>query len=201
MTLSVTTNSGDRAWGAKPVPTGAMATRPCQTSGYKTLAIISSDAEFSATAAMQARDRRGIQNEDDLDRRPLRTPSTSRRSANVNAAAPDFVFVASYPVGIRHLVHGISRNRHADSVGMLRRAIVGTAICAAVESLESALNGVSFTFLSRRPTLTFPGIDTSSALPALAKAERHPLGHYLPPFFYAGGQLIAGIRQGGRRAR
>ena len=90
-------------WGPKP---GANWCRGyfdlAKRQGYKTLAVISSDAEFSANAAnsgvniAQEYGMKVVSNQ----HYPPNSVDFSGILRNVNAAAPDFVFVASYPVEV-----------------------------------------------------------------------------------------------------
>lgn len=169
--------------------------------GYKTLAIINSDAEFSANAAAA-----GAKIAEEYGMKVLSTQHYTPNSVdfsgilrNVNATAPDFVFVASYPVESAALVHGISEIGIADSVQMFGGAMVGIQYGQQLESLGSALNGIcNYDTYVVAPTMNFPGIAKFlERYRAIADKEGiDPLGHFLPPFFYAGGQLIAAAAKG-----
>lgn len=88
-------------WGPKP---GANWCRGyfdlAKRQGYQTLAIISSDAEFSANAANAGARIAGEYGMKVISTQhyPPNSVDFSGILRNVNAAAPDFVFVASYPV-------------------------------------------------------------------------------------------------------
>ena len=183
-------------WGPKP---GANWCRGyfdlAKRQGYKTLAVISSDAEFSANAAnsgvniAQEYGMKVISNQ----HYPPNSVDFSGILRNVNAVAPDFIFVASYPVESAALVHGISEIGIADSVQMLGGAMVGIQYAQQLESLGSALNGVTnYDTYVVAPTMNFAGIDKflERYRPIAESKGVDSLGHFLPPFFYAGGQFI-----------
>ena len=91
-------------------------------------------------------------------------------------------------------MHGISEIGIADSVQMFGGAMVGIQYAQQLESLGSALNGITnYDTYVAAPTMKFPGIDEflERYRPIAEKQKVDPLGHFLPPFFYAGGQLIA----------
>jgi len=184
-------------WGPKP---GANWCRGyfdlAKRQGYKSLVIVNSDAEFSANAANA-----GAKIAEEYGMKVLSvqhyTPNTVDFSGilrNVNAATPEFVFVASYPAESAALIRGISEIGIADSVQMFGGAMVGVQYAQQLESLGSALNGVTnYDTYVVAPTMNFPGI--AHFLERYQKVAEHDkvdaLGHFLPPFFYAGGQLIA----------
>ena len=91
------------------------------------------------------------------------------------------------------MIRGISEIGIADSVQMFGGAMVGIQYAQQLASLGSALNGVTNydTYVAAR--MNFPSV--AEFLERYQKAaEREKvdlLGHFLPPFFYAGGQLIA----------
>ena len=150
-------------WGPKP---GANWCRGyfdlAKRQGYKTVAVISSDAEFSANAAnsgvniAQEYGMKVISNQ----HYPPNSVDFSGILRNVNATAPDFIFVASYPVESAALIHSISEIGIADSAQMLGGAMVGIQYAQQLESLGSALNGVTnYDTYVVAPTMNFAGID------------------------------------------
>lgn len=164
--------------------------------GYRTLAIVNSDAEFSANAAAAGA---RISGELGLEvvlkeHYPPNTVDFSGILRNVNAARPDFVFVASYPVESAALIRGVSEIGIADSIQMFGGAMVGIQYGDELQALGSDLNGVTnYDTYVAAPSLAFPGIEGFLARYRVIaeKAKIDSLGHFLPPFFYAGGQLIA----------
>lgn len=90
-------------------------------------------------------------------------------------------------------MHGISEIGIADSVQMFGGAIVGIQYAQQLQSLGSALNGITnYDTYVAAPTMNFPGIAQflERYRPIAESKGVDPLGHFLPPFFYAGGQLI-----------
>jgi branched-chain amino acid transport system substrate-binding protein len=164
--------------------------------GYRTLAIVNSDAEFSANAAAA-----GARISEELglkvvlrEHYPPNSVDFSGILRNVNAAKPDFVFVASYPVESAALIRGVSEIGISDSIQMFGGAMVGIQYGDQLETLGSSLNGVTnYDTYVVAPTMNFPGIENFLARykTVAEKSKIDSLGHFLPPFFYAGGQLIA----------
>ena len=164
--------------------------------GYRRLAIVNSDAEFSANAAAA-----GTRISEELglqvvlkEHYPPNTVDFSGILRNVNAAAADFVFVASYPIESAALIRGVSEIGISDGIQMFGGAMVGIQYGDELQALGSGLNGVTnYDTYVVAPTLEFPGVEGFLArYRAVAeKAKIDELGHFLPPFFYAGGQLIA----------
>ncbi len=184
-------------WGHKP---GANWCRGyfdlARRQGYKTLVVVNSDAEFSANAASA-----GAKIAEEYGMKvltvqhyPPNTVDFSSILRTVNAATPDFVFVASYPAESAALIRGISEIGIADSVQMFGGAMVGIQYAQQLASLGSALNGVTnYDSYVAAPTMNFPGVaEFLERYQKVAEREKvDSLGHFLPPFFYAGGQLIA----------
>lgn len=164
--------------------------------GYKTLAVINSDAEFSANAAAA-----GVKIAQEYGMKvltvqhyPPNTVDFSGILRTVNAARPDYVFVASYPAESAAIIRGISEIGIADSVQMFGGAMVGIQYAQQLQNLGSALDGVTnYDTYVVAPTMNFPGIaQFLQRYEKIAAQEKvDALGHFLPPFFYAGGQLIA----------
>lgn len=184
-------------WGPKP---GANWCRGyfdlARRQGYKTLVVVNSDAEFSANAASA-----GAKIAEEYGMKvltvqhyPPNTVDFSSILRTVNAATPDFVFVASYPAESAALIRGISEIGIADSVQMFGGAMVGIQYAQQLASLGSALNGVTnYNSYVAAPTMNFPEVaEFLERYQKVAEREKvNSLGHFLPPFFYAGGQLIA----------
>ena len=164
--------------------------------GFKSVAIVNSDAEFSATAA-----KAGARIAEEYGMKVVSTQHYPPNSVdfsgilrNVNAASPDFVFVASYPVESAALVRGVSEIGMNDNLQMIGGAMVGLQYAQSLENLGSALNGwVNYDFFVVASTLKFPGIESflSRYTKVAAEQKIDTLGHYLPPYCYAGGQLIS----------
>jgi branched-chain amino acid transport system substrate-binding protein len=164
--------------------------------GYKTFAIVNSDAEFSANAASAGKkigEGYGLKAVSSQNY-PPNTVDFSGILRNVNAAKPDFVFVASYPVESAAMIRGISEIGISDSIQMFGGAMVGIQYGDQLQALGSGLNGVTnYDTYVVAPTMNFPGIESFLARyqTVAEKLKIDSLGHFLPPFFYAGGQLIA----------
>jgi branched-chain amino acid transport system substrate-binding protein len=169
--------------------------------GYKTLAVVNSDAEFSANAASAGKriaDEYGLKVVSSQNY-PPNSVDFSGILRNVNAAKPDFVFVASYPVESAALIRGISEIGISESIQMFGGAMVGIQYGDQLQNLGSGLNGITnYDTYVVAPTMNFPGIESflSHYQTAAEKLKIDSLGHFLPPFFYAGGQLIAAAVKG-----
>jgi branched-chain amino acid transport system substrate-binding protein len=164
--------------------------------GYKTVGVMNSDAEFSANAANAGKktaEEYGLKVVSSQNY-PPNTVDFSGILRNVNATKPDFVFAASYPVESAAMIRGISEIGIAESIQMFGGAMVGIQYGDQLQSLGSGLNGVTnYDTYVVAPTMNFPGIDAflERYRTAAEKLKIDSLGHFLPPFFYAGGQLIA----------
>ncbi len=164
--------------------------------GYKTLAVVNSDAEFSANAASAGKK---IAEEYGLkvvssQNYPPNTVDFSGILRNINAAKPDFVFAASYPVESAAMIRGISEIGISESIQMFGGAMVGIQYGDQLQALGSGLNGVTnYDTYVVAPSMNFPGIESflERYRTVAEKQKIDSLGHFLPPFFYAGGQLIA----------
>ena len=167
-----------------------------KANGYRKFAILAADAEFSKSAA--AGGAKIIQEYGmELAMNQTYPPNTTDFSAilrNVKATVPDVVFVCSYPPDSTALIRGVSEIGVGDSVKLFGGAMVGPQYASLLENLGSALNGVvNFHLYVPEPTMTFAGIDEFLARyqPIAKQRGVDPLGHYIPPFFYAAGQVVA----------
>ncbi len=164
--------------------------------GYKTLAIVNSDAEFSANAAGAGKkiaEEYGLKVVSNQNY-PPNSIDFSGILRNVNAAKPDLVFVASYPVESAAMIRGISEIGISESIQMFGGAMVGIQYGDQLQTLGSGLNGVTnYDTYVVAPSMNFPGIENflERYRTVAEKLKIDSLGHFLPPFFYAGGQLIA----------
>jgi branched-chain amino acid transport system substrate-binding protein len=92
------------------------------------------------------------------------------------------------------MIRGISEIGISESIQMFGGAMVGIQYGDQLQALGSGLNGVTnYDTYVVAPTMNFPGIESFLARyqTAAEKLKIDSLGHFLPPFFYAGGQLIA----------
>jgi branched-chain amino acid transport system substrate-binding protein len=164
--------------------------------GYKTVAIVNSDAEFSANAASAGKkiaEEYGLKVVSNQNY-PPNSIDFSGILRNVNAAKPDLVFVASYPVESAAMIRGISEIGISESIQMFGGAMVGIQYGDQLQALGSGLNGVTnYDTYVVAPSMNFPGIESflERYRTVAEKLKIDSLGHFLPPFFYAGGQLIA----------
>jgi len=178
---------------ATSVPNAFFDTAMALSPKPQTVALVGVDAEFGKIiidAAREAAKKHGLTIVYDRAYPPA-TVDFAPVIRGVAAAKPDLVFVGSYP---------------PDSVGMVRAAnelglkammfgggTVGPQFAAIKSQLGPLLNGVlSYEFYVPAPTLKFPGIDKFlTTYQGKAAAEGvDPLGFYLPPYIYAGMQVL-----------
>lgn len=159
----------------------------------KTVAIVGADAEFSNNVMTGAR---AIAKKEGFDIVYDRTypPSTVDYSPIVRAiqaANPDLVFVASYPLDSVGLV------RAATEIGLKAKlfggGMVGLQYATFLQQLSDKLNRVvNYHLYVPSPTMKFPGIeDFLKTYQARAPAVgTDPLGFYQPPFAFAAMQVL-----------
>ena len=110
----------------------------------------------------------------------------------IQAANPDIVYIACFPpnaVGIVRAVREIGFKPMLIGGGM-----VGPQYASVKQQLGALLNGfLSFETFVPEPTTNFPGIKEflSRYKPKAVDAGVDALGYYLPPFSYAGMQILA----------
>ena len=160
----------------------------------KTVAISVADSEFSQTAAIGAREwakKYGLTISYDRSF-PANTVDFAPIVRAIQATNPDIVYVACFPpntVGIVRSVREASFKPRLIGGGM-----IGPQYAAVKQQLGPQLNGfVSFEDFVPGPTTNFPGIQEflSRYKPKAVAAGVDALGYYLPPFSYAGMQIIA----------
>jgi branched-chain amino acid transport system substrate-binding protein len=167
----------------------------------KKLAILAADAEFSKAAAAGGEK---IIKEYGLELVVNQTypPSTTDFSGilrNLKAAAPDAVFVCSYPPDSTALLRSVTEIGVGDSVKLFGGAMVGPQYASLLENLGPALNGVvNFHTYVPEPTLRSAGIEKFLSRYAPVAKERglDALGHYIPPFYHAAGEVVAAAAKG-----
>jgi branched-chain amino acid transport system substrate-binding protein len=184
---------------AVSVTKGFFAVGAAQNPKPKTIAIVAADAEYSKNASEGARKNAkayGLKIVYDRTYPPTTTDYTPIVRA-VQAANPDEVFVASYPL---------------DSVGMIRAAnevglktelfgggMVGLQTTSIKTQLGPLLNGiVNYDFWIPAKTLQFPGVAAflkkyQARAPA---AGVDPLGYYLGPWAYSYLQILGDAVEG-----
>jgi branched-chain amino acid transport system substrate-binding protein len=172
-----------------------------KANGVKKIAVLAADAEFSKSAAaggMKIMQEYGME----LAVNQTYPPNTTDFSAilrNLKALAPDAIFVCSYPPDSTAFVRGVSEIGLAPSVKLVGGSMVGPQYAPVLENLGSALNGfVNFHLYVPEPTLKFAGIQEFLARyePIAKQRGVDVLGHYIPPFFYAAGQVVAAAAKG-----
>ena len=158
-----------------------------------TLAIAAADAEFPKNASEGARDlakKYGLKIVYDRTYPPQTTDFTPIARA-IQAAAPDIVFVASYPPDSVGMV------RASNEIGLKARyfggGMVGLQILSLKQQLGPLLNGIlDYDWWLPTDKLQFPGItDFLKTYQSRASKEGvDALGWYVPPFAYANMQVL-----------
>lgn len=169
--------------------------------GYRRVAILAADAEFAKTAAAGGE---AICREYNLEivlnqTYPPPTTDFSALLRNVRAANPDVVFLCSYPPDSAGFVRGVSEIGLGASAKLVGGSMVGPQYAALLEALGPGLNGfVNFHLFVPEPTMRFPGIESFLTRYQAIARERNvdALGHYIPPFYYAAGQVLAAAVKG-----
>jgi branched-chain amino acid transport system substrate-binding protein len=159
----------------------------------KTIAIVGADAEYPRVATEGAREiakKFGLKIVYDRSYPPSTVDYTPIVRA-IQAANPDIVYVASYPPDSAGMV------RAANEIGLKTTVfgggLIGLQFAALKQQLGPLLNGiVCYDLYVPEPTMKFPGITEFLAKyqPKAAAAGADPLGFYLPPFAYAGMQVL-----------
>ena len=160
----------------------------------KTVAISVADSEFPQTAAIGAREwakKYGL--DISYDRSfPANAVDFAPIVRAIQAGKPDIVYIAGFPpntVGIVRAVREVGFKPRLIGGGM-----VGPQFAAVKQQLGPLLNGfLSFEDFVPEPTTNFPGIREflGRYKPKAAAAGVDALGYYLPPFSYAGMEIIA----------
>ncbi len=161
--------------------------------GAKTIAMLASDQEFAQNLANGARKLikdSGLELIYDQNYPPTTTDFSSI-IRGVRARRPDMVFVASYPNDSVAIVRAVNEIGIGKQVQAFGGAMVGLQFTPLMVNLGSLLNGVT-NYHSYVPGIKFPGIEKFLADYSVkaAEAKVDPLGHYLPPFNYAIGQML-----------
>lgn len=164
--------------------------------GIRKMAIIAADTEFSKTAASGGRrvcEQFGMQVVDYQIYPPANRDFTSVLR-NVRASNAEAVFVCSYPADSAGIVRGVQEVGIGEQVRLFGGSMVGPQYASLLESLGSALNGITnFHLYVPEPALKFEGIESLLAryAPIAKQRQVDPLGFYIPPFCYAAGQMIS----------
>jgi branched-chain amino acid transport system substrate-binding protein len=160
----------------------------------KTLALVGADAEYPKVAMEGARDvakKFGLKIVYDGSYPPSTVDYTPIVHA-IQATNPDAVFVASYPpdtAGIIRAAHEVGLKTTVFGGGM-----IGLQFASLKQQFGPLLNGiVAYDLYAPEPTINFPGINgfLEKYQPKAAAAGADSLGFYLPPYAYAGMQVLA----------
>lgn len=166
-----------------------------KSAGVKKVAFLAADQEFSqnilAGAKTLAKDA-GFESVYEQSYPPT-TADFSAMIRAIRSAAPDMVFVASYPADSTAIIRAVNEIGVGSSVKVFGGAMVGLQYAAVMQALGSQLNGVVnyHTYVPEK-TMAFPGIQ--EFLDRFAKrapeAKVETLGYYVAPFAYASGQIL-----------
>jgi branched-chain amino acid transport system substrate-binding protein len=165
----------------------------------QTVAIVGADSDFAKKAADGAHDNAAKMGFKIVYERsyPPSTLDFSPIIRAVQAANPDFVYVASYPTDTVGIV------RAANEIGLKTKmfggGMVGVQYAALKTQLGELLNKiVNYDFYVPEPTVPFPGItDFLKRYQEKATAGGvDALGFFVPPFAYANAQVLAQAIEG-----
>lgn len=160
----------------------------------KTLAISVADSEFPQKAAIGARHwakKYGLKIVYDRSF-PANTVDFNPVLRAIQATRPDIVYITCFPpntIGIARGVHELGFRPMMIGGGM-----VGPQYASVKTQLGPLLNGfVNYETYVPEPTTNFPGVKEFLARykPKAIAAGVDSLGYYLPPFSYAGMQIMA----------
>src|SRR5215813_11206335 len=160
----------------------------------KSVAISFADSEFPQTAAIGAREwakKYGLDIFYDRSFPPNAVDFAPIVRA-IQAVKPDLVYIVSFPPNTVGIVRGVREAGFKPR--LIGGEMVGPQYAAVKQQLGPLLNGfVSFEDFVPEPTTNFPGIREflGRYKPKAAAAGVDALGYYLPPFSYAGMQIIA----------
>jgi branched-chain amino acid transport system substrate-binding protein len=160
----------------------------------QTVAIVGADSDFAKKAADGAHDNASRMGFKIVYERsyPPSTVDFSSIMRGVQAASPDFVYVASYPTDTVGIV------RAANEIGLKTKLFGGGMVGPQYAALKTQLGGllnkiVDYDFYVPEPTVPFPGIaDFLKRYQEKATVGgMDALGYFVPPFAYANAQVLA----------
>jgi branched-chain amino acid transport system substrate-binding protein len=160
----------------------------------KTAAISVADSEFPQTAAIGAREwakKFGLKVVYDRSFPPNQVDFGPIVRA-IQAASPDIVYIACFPPNAVGLVRAVRETGFKPM--LIGGGMVGPQYASVKQQLGALLNGfLSFETFVPEPTTNFPGIKEflGRYKPKAVTAGVDALGYYLPPFSYAGMQILA----------
>jgi branched-chain amino acid transport system substrate-binding protein len=163
--------------------------------GFKTVALVSADAEYAQNSAEGGR-----QNAADAGLKIVYDKSYPPTNADfspiiraINATNPDVVFVSAYPPDAVGIVRALNEIGAAPSIKMFGGGMVGLQYASIANSLGDKLNGiVNYDYYVAETTVTNPAIEAMLAKyqPIAKQQGVDPLGHYLPPWSYSYLQIL-----------
>jgi branched-chain amino acid transport system substrate-binding protein len=166
----------------------------------QTVAIVGADSDFAKMAADGARDNAVAMGFKIVYERsyPPNTVDFTPIVRAIQAANPDFVYVASYPTDSVGIVRAANEIRLKTK--LFGGSMVGLQYGAMKTQLGPQLNNmVIHDFYVPEPTLHFPGIEEFLKRYQMKAAGggMDPLGYFVPPFAYANlqvlGQAVAAV--------
>ncbi len=163
--------------------------------GVKKIAFLAADQEFSQNilgGAKALSKNAGFETVYEQSYPPT-TVDFSAMIRAIRAAAPDMVFVASYPADSTAIIRAVNEIGIGSSVKLFGGAMVGLQYASVMQTLGSQLNGVvNYHTYVPESTMAFPGI--RDFLDRFAKrasgANVETLGYYVAPFAYASAQIL-----------
>jgi branched-chain amino acid transport system substrate-binding protein len=160
----------------------------------KTVAISVADSEFPQTAAIGARHWAKKYNQQVVYDRsfPPNQVDFAPIIRAIQAANPDIVYITCFPPNTVGVVQAVRETGFRPM--LIGGGMVGPQYASVKQQLGPLLNGfVSFETFVPEPTTNFPGIKEflSRYKPKAIAAGVDALGYYLPPFSYAGMQILA----------
>jgi branched-chain amino acid transport system substrate-binding protein len=171
-----------------------------RAAGCTKVAIMSADIEFakiSAAGGKAISEQYGMQVVYDQSYPPNQT-DFSGILRNIRATQPEAVFVCSYPPDSTALIRGLSEIGIGDSVKILGGSMIGLQYAAVMSNIGQGLNGiVNMNLYAPETTMRNAAVDAFLARyePIARQQQLDALGHYIPPFCYAAGQIIeAGVK-------
>ena len=163
--------------------------------GVKKVAFLAADQEFSQNILAGAKTLSKSSGFETVYEQsyPPTTVDFSAMIRAIRAAAPDMVFVASYPADSTAIIRAVNEIGVGSSVKLFGGAMVGLQYASVMQTLGSQLNGVvNYHTYAPERTMAFPGIrdflDRFSKRASGANVET--LGYYVAPFAYASAQIL-----------
>lgn len=163
--------------------------------GVKKIAFLAADQEFSQNilgGAKTLSKNAGFETVYEQSYPPT-TVDFSAMIRAIRAAAPDMVFVASYPADSTAIIRAVNEIGVGSSVKLFGGAMVGLQYASVMQTLGSQLNGVvNYHTYVPESTMAFPGIRDflGRFSKRAAGANVETLGYYVAPFAYASAQIL-----------